>query len=89
MYLVVECSTMSAPSVSGCCRHGEAKVLSTTRQSPRAVGDSWAIAAMSAMDSSGLVGVSTQISLVSAVMAARTASRSDSGDRRVVDAPAA
>ena len=29
MYLVVECSTMSAPSSSGCCSAGEAKVLST------------------------------------------------------------
>ena len=29
MYFVVECSTMSAPSVSGCCSAGEAKVLST------------------------------------------------------------
>ena len=35
--------------------------------------------AMSAIDSSGLVGVSTQISRVLAVIAARTASRSDSG----------
>ena len=34
---------------------------------------------MSAMDSSGLVGVSTQISRVRPVSAARTASRSDSG----------
>ena len=37
------------------------------------------MAPMSAMDSSGLVGVSTQISRVLAVMASRTASRSDSG----------
>ena len=33
---------------------------------------------MSAIDSSGLVGVSTQISRVCGVIAARTASRSDS-----------
>ena len=37
-----------------------------------------AMPAMSAIDSSGLVGVSTQMSLVSGVTAARTASRSDS-----------
>ena len=37
-----------------------------------------AMALMSAMDSSGLVGVSTMISLVFGVMASRTASRSDS-----------
>ena len=29
-YFVVECMTTSAPSASGCCRYGEAKVLSTT-----------------------------------------------------------
>ena len=37
-----------------------------------------AMALMSAMDSSGLVGVSTMISLVFGVIAARTASRSAS-----------
>ena len=77
MYFVVECSTMSAPSASGCCSAGEAKVLSTNSLAP-AAEDNCAIPAMSAMDSSGLVGVSTQISLVAAVTAARTASRSDS-----------
>ncbi len=53
-----------------------AKVLSTTRTAPA----SWAIvamAAMSAMPSSGLVGVSTQTILVRpGTIAARTASRS-------------
>ena len=68
MYLVVECSTMSAPSNSGCCRAGEAKVLSTNTF----MFDGAAIRAMalmSAMDSSGLVGVSTMISLVFGVIA--------------------
>ena len=77
MYLVVECSTMSAPSSSGCCSAGEAKVLSTNTFDVRRRGER-GDAAMSAMDSSGLVGVSTQISLVFGVTAARTASRSDS-----------
>ena len=36
MYFVVECSTMSAPSVSGCCSAGEAKVLSTNTFAPAA-----------------------------------------------------
>ena len=78
MYLVVECSTTSAPRASGCCRYGEANVLSTNSCAPAP----WAIsasAAMSAMPSSGLVGVSHQISLVSGRSAARTASRSPSG----------
>ena len=52
-------------------------MLSTNSFAPQ----SWAISAspaMSAMPSSGLVGVSHQISLVSGRMAARTASRSPS-----------
>ena len=77
MYFVVECSTTSAPSRSGCCSAGEAKVLSTNTFAPDAEATA-TIAAMSAIDSSGFVGVSTQISLVLAVIAARTASRSDS-----------
>ena len=62
MYFVVECTTASAPSASGCCRYGEANVLSTASMAP----PEWAISAsapMSAIDSSGFVGVSTQISL--------------------------
>ena len=31
-YLVVECTTTSAPSASGCCRYGVANVLSTTQR---------------------------------------------------------
>ena len=63
MYFVVECTTTSAPSASGCCRYGEAKVLSTTSSAPASWASS-AIAAMSAMPSSGLVGVSTQTTFV-------------------------
>ncbi len=79
MYFVVECSTMSAPRFSGCCRAGDAKVLSTNTFWPPTAAIS-AIAETSAIDSSGFVGgVSTQISLVvGGVIAARTASRSDS-----------
>ena len=78
-YLVVECTTMSAPRVSGCWRYGEAKVLSTTSSAPA----SWATgasASMSPMASSGLVGVSTQtIRVCPGRIAARTASRSETG----------
>ncbi len=78
MYLVVECTTTSAPRASGRWRYGDANVLSTTsRASP-----SWATcasAAMSAMPSSGFVGVSTMIARVSGRMAARTAATSASG----------
>ena len=75
MYFVVECTTTSAPSSSGCCRYGEAKVLSTTSSAPA----SWAICAtiaMSATFSSGLVGVSSQTTLV---LPGRIASRIASG----------
>ena len=77
--MVVECSTTSAPRVNGVWRYGVANVLSTTSSAPA----SWAtdaIASMSPMLSSGLVGVSTQTSRVSpGRMAARTASRSEAG----------
>ena len=39
MYLVVECSTTSAPSASGDCRYGEANVLSTTQPGLGLAGD--------------------------------------------------
>ncbi len=39
MYFVVECNTISAPSVSGCCSAGEAKVLSTKSFAPARRGD--------------------------------------------------
>ena len=58
-YFVVEWTTTSAPSASGCCRYGEAKVLSTTTSAPAACAAS-AAARMSTTFSSGLVGVSSQ-----------------------------
>ena len=63
MYLVVECTTTSAPRASGCCRYGEAKVLSTTSRAPA----SWVIFAMASMSEMRIIGfdgVSTQTSLV-------------------------
>ena len=60
-YFVVECTTTSAPRVSGCWRYGEAKVLSTTSSAPASCATA-ASASMSPMLSSGLVGVSTQTS---------------------------
>src|SRR5690606_41593654 len=74
-YLVVECTTTSAPSASGCCRYGVAKVLSTASNAPCSCATR-ANPAMSTIPSNGLVGVSTQISLVFGVIAAATASRS-------------
>ena len=63
-------------ATSGCCRYGEAKVLSTTTIAPAACAIS-ATAAMSVIFMSGLLGVSSQTTLVaSGRMAARTASRS-------------
>ena len=58
-YLVVECTTRSAPSSSGRCSAGDAKVLSTTRIAPAECA-ALAAAAMSTTFSSGLVGVSIQ-----------------------------
>ncbi|SKV84168.1 Uncharacterised protein [Mycobacteroides abscessus subsp. abscessus] len=78
MYLVVECSAISAPRFSGCCSAGEAKVLSTNSFTERSAA-TWATAAISAILSSGLVGVSSQISLVVGVIAARMASTSATG----------
>ena len=60
-YFVVECTTTSAPSASGCWRYGVANVLSTTTRAPRARAR-LATAAMSTIVSSGLVGVSIQTS---------------------------
>ncbi len=68
-YLVAEWTTMSKPSSSGRCTQGLAKVLSAAQRMPRARQIS-AIARRSARRSSGLVGVSTQTSLVSGVSAA-------------------
>ena len=74
-YFVVEWTTTSAPSDTGFCRYAVAKVLSTTTSAPASWATS-AMAAMSAMPSSGFVGVSSQIIRVSGRMAARTASTS-------------
>src|SRR3546814_16747672 len=57
MYLVVECTTMSAPSAIGCCKAGDRKVLSTTTFAP-AVFAAAATWRMSVMRSNGLLGVS-------------------------------
>ena len=88
MYLVVECSTMSAPSVSGCCRCRRREgVVHQHLCARRRRARSAAMAAMSAMDSNGLVGVSTQISRVCG--GDRGAHRVDVGQRHggVVDTP--
>ena len=58
MYFVVECTTRSAPSASGCCKKGEAKVLSTASSTPD--GRDRASSAMSQRRRSGLLGVSSQ-----------------------------
>ena len=70
MYLVVECTTRSAPSLSGCCQAGDRKVLSTTTSAPAAL-PSIATAAISVSRSSGLLGVSTHS--IAAGLAARAA----------------
>ena len=87
MYFVVECSTMSAPRRQRLlqCRRGKGVVHQHFRASVRR--RVWAIAAMSAIDSSGLVGVSTQISRVCGVIAARTASTIGQRDRGVLHTP--
>ncbi len=74
----MECTTTSAPRAKGCCRYGEANVLSTTSNAS-ASWASTASAAMSETFSSGLVGVSHHTSRVVGRTAARTASTSPSG----------
>ena len=68
-YLVVEWTTRSAPSSSGCWRYGEANVLSTASMAPCWWASS-AMAAMSRIWSRGLVGVSIQTSSVRGPMRA-------------------
>src|SRR5215470_16748821 len=81
-YLVVEWTTASAPSASGFCRYGEANVLSTTSSAPASAHSS-ATALMSTIDSSGLVGVSTQTTRAGlSFRACRTAFGSDTGTGR-------
>src|SRR3954470_24922653 len=75
MYLVVECSTTSAPSDKGRWSTGEAKVLSTTTRTERALAIAQ-IAAISANLSVGLVGVSNHTKRVLGVIAASNFARS-------------
>ena len=86
-YLVVECTTTSAPRVSGCWRYGEAKVLSTTSSAPA----SWAIAGqrLDVGDVEQRVGrrLDPDHLGLPGRIAARTASRSATGGRRVLEAP--
>ncbi len=75
MYLVVEWTTKSAPSLMGCCRAGDRKVLSATTLAPAA----WARRQMSATSTTrirGLEGVSTKTSLGFRVRARSSASGS-------------
>lgn len=67
MYLVAECSTISAPKSSGFCKYGEAKVLSTQVRTPlrRAMPQS---ASRSTTLSMGLVGVSIHSRRVAGVI---------------------
>ncbi|MNI62854.1 hypothetical protein D3C73_1181890 [compost metagenome] len=74
-YLVAECSTRSAPSSSGRCSIGEAKVLSTTTIRPWRLAMA-ATAAMSTIFSIGLVGVSIHTIFVFDVIDASNAARS-------------
>jgi outer membrane receptor protein involved in Fe transport len=57
MYLVAECTTISAPSFNGCCNAGVQKQLSTTNKAPAACAI-FAIAATSATSFNGFEGVS-------------------------------
>jgi hypothetical protein len=75
MYLVVECTTMSAPRASGFCQAGDRKVLSTTTSVPRPRTFSTS-AAMSVMRSSGLLGVSIHSRSVFSDSAASSAAAS-------------
>lgn len=76
MYLVSECTTTSAPRVSGRCSTGVANVASTDRRAPAACASS-ATAATSVIRVVGLAGVSTCTRRVSGRIAAATASGSE------------
>ncbi len=76
MYLVVLCKAIVAPSLSGFCRYGDAKVLSTVSISPYSRA-TFATARMSRTTMSGLVGDSIQTVRV----LGRTARASYSGSR--------
>ena len=79
---------MSAPKASGCCKYGDAKVLSTTSFAPPSCAIR-AIAAMSAMPSSGLLGVSHHTTVVFGVIAPNERVEVGQVDRRVRHAPLA
>ena len=64
MNLVAECTTMSAPTASGCWRSGVAKVLSTTTCTP-AAWPAATTAGRSTTSSAGLVGDSSHSSAAS------------------------
>ncbi len=79
MNLVAECTTMSAPSSSGRCRIGVAKVLSTTTTTPTERATS-TTAAMSTTSRAGFVGDSmiTMSAVRTALCRAGTSSASTS-----------
>ena len=74
-YLVVEWTTMSAPSASGCCSTGDRKVLSTATFAP-ALRASATVAATSVIRSNGLLGDSIQTSAAGRSSAAASAAAS-------------
>ncbi len=82
---MAEWTTMSAPSSSGRCSSGVAKVLSTTRYAPAAWAAA-AIAGMSATSSAGLVGDSTHTSAAPS-QAATTAAVSSRSTSRLTARP--
>ena len=87
-YFVVECTTTSAPSASGCWRYGEAKVLSTTSSAPA----SWATLGerRDVGDAEQRVGRRLDpdhLGLRPGRIAARTASTSATGGEGVLEAP--
>ena len=88
-YFVVECTTTSAPSASGCCRYGEAKVLSTTSSAPALVRDLGQRRRCRRCRAAGWSASRTRSTFVVGRTAARTASRSAERHRRVLEAPVA
>jgi hypothetical protein len=80
-YLVVECTTRSAPSASGFCSAGDRNVLSTANKAPAR----WLARegrARSVSRSSGLLGVSAQTTAAAAPGRPRSAARRRAGRRR-------
>jgi hypothetical protein len=75
MYFVTLCTTTSAPSSNGCCKAGDANVLSTTTRAPEACASA-ATASMSTTLSIGFDGVSTQTKRVVGRIASARASAS-------------